>query len=73
MSIVSTGLSESDRSHLIDASVDMLDKEALVIQLTRAHVSAHELLVEAAEVNICHLKISHIYTHRSRAHSGQLM
>ena len=49
MSVVSSGLSESDRSHLIDLSITKLENEAMIIQLSTSQESAHDILVEAAE------------------------
>lgn len=49
MTCISTGLSEADRPHLIDATVAMLEAEALVIEISNAYASAHDILVEAAE------------------------
>ena len=48
MSVVSSGLSESDRSHLIDLSIATLENEAMIVQLSTSQESAHDILVEAA-------------------------
>ena len=48
MSVVSSGLSESDRSHLIDLSMATLKDESMIIQLSTSQESAHDILVEAA-------------------------
>jgi hypothetical protein len=50
MSCISTGLSVADRAHLMDAAIAMLQQEViLVIELSAARLSAHEILVEAAK------------------------
>ena len=56
MTCISTGLSEADRSRLIDATISMLHAEALVIEISSSHASAHDMLVEAAEnvYETCH-------------------
>ena len=53
ISCISTGLSAADRSHLVDAAVTMLAEEAaIVIELSSASQSAHDILVEAAKSSI---------------------